>query len=252
MKVIGVSNSLKFIKTTAKQLKNNTINLKNKNHTETLLPTVSVPILAFVLQNEDEAIKKIFEDIMNGKFVPQNVQNNITHIQELEKLKIIDQQQPWENPRYDDGKLTDTTYNEISSNIQKSSVLTDAEKQKHLQRLAENNYKTYNPSFKKAPNNETSGIENNNMDSSDHFADIDNSDIDNIPGLHEDLTELNSVGIDMSPELQEIYDAPPIESAQELIEQLLGDLADSVNIDWDFESIIDTMLDEITDIGDWL
>ena len=49
-----------------------------------------------------------------------------------------------------------------------------------------------------------------------------------------------------------IYDAPPIESAQDLIEQLLGDLADSVNIDWDFESIIDTMLDEITDIGDWL
>lgn len=107
-------------------------------------------------------------------------------------------------------------------------------------------------SFKGAPNNENSGIEDNNMDSSDHFADIDNSDIDNIPGLHEDLTELNSVGIDMSPELQEIYDAPPIESAQELIEQLLGDLADSVNIDWDFESIIDTMLDEITDIGDWL
>ena len=56
-------------------------------------------------------------------------------------------------------------------------------------------------SFKGAPNNENSGIEDNNMDSSDHFADIDNSDIDFIPCLHEDLSELNSVGIDMSPEL---------------------------------------------------
>ena len=198
---------------------------KVNNGNNQTLPIVSTAIIAYMASTkkikQEREINKLAESADNNK--PNDTEWYEQHSREELKKHGITRKNEQDKYIGSDGKLN-----------------TDGNKKINFKGSPENS------------NNTTSRIEDNNMDSSEHFADIDNSDIDNIPGLHEDLTELNSVGIDMSPELQEIYDAPPIESAQELIEQLLGDLADSVNIDWDFESIIDTMLDEITDIGDWL
>lgn len=211
-------------------LRNSNKKILKKQNKINELPIVTIPIIAYIRSKTTQ--NNLDKNLLNE--AQEKVKNNVTN-----------------------SPITDRTDQNIKALKKAGLSESDAKKYINANGYMDNDGKDICKeknitSFKGAPNNANTGIEDNNMDSSEHFADIDNSDIDNIPGLHEDLTELNSVGIDMSPELQEIYDAPPIESAQELIEQLLGDLADSVNIDWDFESIIDTMLDEITDIGDWL
>ncbi len=71
--------------------------------------------------------------------------------------------------------------------------------------------------------------------------------------LARDLRELQSIDTSLSPELQEYRDLPDFDNPRELLEYFIGDkLPDDVILDWDLWSVLETMWEELLDIGDWL
>ncbi|DAB06592.1 TPA: hypothetical protein CPT95_10390 [Candidatus Gastranaerophilales bacterium HUM_15] len=82
---------------------------------------------------------------------------------------------------------------------------------------------------------------------------IDDSILASDPELARDLRELQSIDTSLSPELQEYRDLPDFDNPRELLEYFIGDeLPDDVILDWDLWSVLETMWEELFDIGDWL
>ncbi len=82
---------------------------------------------------------------------------------------------------------------------------------------------------------------------------VDDSILESDPELARDIRELESIDTSLSPELQEYRDLPDFDNPRELLEFFIGDkLPDDVILDWDFWSVLETMWDELLDIGDWL
>lgn len=82
---------------------------------------------------------------------------------------------------------------------------------------------------------------------------IDDSILASDPELARDLRELQSIDTSLSPELQEYRDLPDFDNPRELLEYFIGDeLPDDVILDWDLWSVLETMWEELLDIGDWL
>ena len=66
------------------------------------------------------------------------------------------------------------------------------------------------------------------------------------------LKEIDKMDMHLDPVLQEIHDAPPLNTVEGLMTSIFGEIPEGVNFDWDLWSIIDDAIDEILDIGDWL
>lgn len=82
---------------------------------------------------------------------------------------------------------------------------------------------------------------------------IDDSILASDPELARDLRELQSIDTSLSPELQEYRDLPDFDNPRELLEYFIGDeLPDDVILDWDLWSVLETMWEELLDIGAWL
>ena len=82
---------------------------------------------------------------------------------------------------------------------------------------------------------------------------IDDSILASDPELARDLRELQSIDTSLPPELQEYRDLPDFDNPRELLEYFIGDkLPDDVILDWDLWSVLETMWEELLDIGDWL
>ena len=82
---------------------------------------------------------------------------------------------------------------------------------------------------------------------------IDDSILASDPELARALRELQSIDSSLSPELQEYRDLPDFDNPRELLEYFIGDeLPDDVILDWDLWSVLETMWEELLDIGDWL
>lgn len=85
-----------------------------------------------------------------------------------------------------------------------------------------------------------------------------NVDLDNDPALmmdselKADLKDLNSIGTEMSPELEKIYESPVLDSPEEILTSIYGEIPEGFDIDWDFWSILKSIYDEILDFGDWV
>ncbi len=85
------------------------------------------------------------------------------------------------------------------------------------------------------------------------FTGKDDSILASDPELARDLRELQSKDTSLSPELQEYRDLPDFDNPRELLEYFIGDeLPDDVILDWDLWSVLETMWEELLDIGDWL
>ncbi len=81
---------------------------------------------------------------------------------------------------------------------------------------------------------------------------IDDSILESDPELAQDLRELQSIDTSLSPELQDYRDLPDFDTPRELLEYFIGDkLPDDVILDWDFWSVLETIWEELLDIGDW-
>ena len=200
-----------------------TVNAQKNRLVENLLPIVSVPIIAYTLKgprdannanNLHDAIKKVEELFKKGKISKEEYNKRVKSLEEY--------------------------YNK-ANNLPKE--VSSAEIKKN-----EPNFKGNNE------NNLSDEVDTNNFvleDSSFDVSGLDNGSLDMVPGLREDLDELKSVGIEMSPDLQEIYYAPSIDSVQELIEQILGDLSEIADTDFGAGSIICDMWEELIDMDEW-
>ena len=66
------------------------------------------------------------------------------------------------------------------------------------------------------------------------------------------LHEMNSIDIQMDPVLQEIHDAPPLDTVEGLMTSIFGEIPAGVNFDWDLWSALKGIANDIIDIGDWI
>lgn len=66
------------------------------------------------------------------------------------------------------------------------------------------------------------------------------------------LNEMNNIDIRMDPVLQEIHDAPPLDTVEGLMTSIFGEIPAGVNFDWDLWSILKEIANDIIDIGDWI
>ena len=66
------------------------------------------------------------------------------------------------------------------------------------------------------------------------------------------LNEMNNIDIRMDPVLQEIHDAPPLDTVEGLMTSIFGEIPAGVNFDWDLWSALKGIANDIIDIGDWI
>ena len=141
MKITSVNrlnNSLKIFNNKTKT--NNT--LKKASGNKAIIPFVAMPLVAYVLRNENDAKKSILNDALNNKYILPNEKTNMKVISELEEKKIIEVQKPWQAPRFNDGVLTKTGYEDVTTQI-KNSNLSEIEKEQYLKQLKIANYRTF-------------------------------------------------------------------------------------------------------------
>lgn len=195
----------------------------SKNTSKTVLPIVSTPVLACLLQNESEAKKSLVEDSINGRAILPNRRDNINFISELEKKRVISPQKPWDAPALNNGIATDSYYNAKVEEIKKSTLLSDYDKESQLKEFARLNNRTYDPNFK--------GMDNFNTDFDTELSSID-SELATLDAEHARLAAgsvsaqeaiesglLDEVGV--SDFLSEITDHPGIVVATGVAAELL-------------------------------
>lgn len=66
------------------------------------------------------------------------------------------------------------------------------------------------------------------------------------------LHEMNSIDIQMDPVLQEIHDAPPLDTVEGLMTSIFGEIPAGVHFDWDLWKALKEIANDIIDIGDWM
>ena len=141
MKITSVNrlnNSLKIFNNKTKT--NNT--LKKASDNKAIIPFVAMPLVAYILRNENDAKKSILNDALNNRYILPNEKTNMKVISELEEKKIIEVQKPWQAPRFNDGVLTKTGYEDVTTQI-KNSNLSEIEKEQYLKQLKIANYRTF-------------------------------------------------------------------------------------------------------------
>ena len=72
------------------------------------------------------------------------------------------------------------------------------------------------------------------------------------PELEADLKDLKAIDTDMSPNLEEIYESPVLDTPEEVLTSIYGEIPEDFDLDWDFWSILKSIGEEIADIGDWI
>lgn len=127
-----------------------------------------------------------------------------------------------------DGKITETEYNERVKEIKDYYNNADnlpAE-------VSSTSIKQKEPQFKGSPADEVSESSGFQLDSS--------GDID-----------LKSIDTDMCPELETIYNAPPIYTPEGLVKTIFGELPEGVDLDWDLWSALKDLASDILHPGEW-
>lgn len=128
----------------------------------------------------------------------------------------------------DEGKITKSEYNnrvkEIKDYYNKADDLPAD--------VSSSSINQKEPQFKGAPNEEISETSGFRVDSS--------GDID-----------INSIDTDMCPELETIYNAPPIYTPEGLIKTIFGDLPEGVDIDWGLWHTLKGLVSDVLDPEDW-
>ena len=66
------------------------------------------------------------------------------------------------------------------------------------------------------------------------------------------LHEMNNIDIHMDPVLQEIHDAPPLDTVEGLMTSIFGEIPAGVHFDWDLWKALKEIANNIIDIGDWM
>ena len=66
------------------------------------------------------------------------------------------------------------------------------------------------------------------------------------------LHEMGNIDIRMDPVLQEIHDAPPLNTVEGLMTSIFGEIPAGVNFDWDLWTALKEIANDIMDIGDWM
>ena len=108
------------------------------------IPVVESAIVAFFtgLQDESDFFKEIAEKRLSGEYIMNNQLKNADILATLESKRVIKEQASWEAPRFNNGVLTDTAYNDIVDKVKKapSYILSNNDKKEILNELARNNY----------------------------------------------------------------------------------------------------------------
>ena len=128
----------------------------------------------------------------------------------------------------DEGKITKSEYNnrvkEIKDYYNKADDLPAD--------VSSSSIKQKEPQFKGAPDEEIGETSGFQVDSS--------GDID-----------LKSIDTDMCPELETIYNAPPIYTPEGLVKTIFGELPEGVDLDWDLWSALKDLASDILNPGEW-
>lgn len=66
------------------------------------------------------------------------------------------------------------------------------------------------------------------------------------------LNEMGNIDIRMDPVLQEIHDAPPLDTVEGLMTSIFGEIPAGVHFDWDLWTALKEIANDIIDIGDWM
>ena len=66
------------------------------------------------------------------------------------------------------------------------------------------------------------------------------------------LNEMGNIDIRMDPVLQEIHDAPPLDTVEGLMTSIFGEIPAGVHFDWDLWKALKEIANDIIDIGDWM
>ena len=128
-----------------KVFKINSVNIPMKSSKNILktVPIVTTPLIAYVLRTERETVDYMGEQALKGFSSDEKMKTNINIMSELESKGIIDKEQPWNPPRFNDSCLTNNAYEGVVAKINASKNLSQYEKEQYLKKLANANYKTY-------------------------------------------------------------------------------------------------------------
>ena len=121
-----------------KVFKINSVNIPMKSSKNILktVPIVTTPLIAYVLRTERGTVDYMGEQALKGFSSDEKMKTNINIMSELESKGIIDKEQPWNPPRFNDSFLTNNAYEGVVAKINASKNLSQYEKEQYLKKLA--------------------------------------------------------------------------------------------------------------------
>ncbi len=130
------------------------------------------------------------------------------------------------------GKISESDYNERVKEIKNYYGNAD-----NLPAdVSSSSIKRKEPQFKGSPDDmSTSSVEMDSGFKIDSSGDID----------------IKSIDTKMCPELETIYNAPPINTPEGLVKTIFGELPEGVDLDWDLWSALKNLASDIFNPGEW-
>lgn len=117
---------------------------KNKKAIQEGTITVNSLLIACFLgfQSEKDFFAEIGQHEINGDYVAPNQSVIARIVSDLERKKVINPEAPYDSPRFYNGLLSDTAYEDILQKVKDapSYVLNDMEKKSIINSLAKSNY----------------------------------------------------------------------------------------------------------------
>ena len=194
------------------------------NNIKKTLPILTTPLLAYYIGESQD-----------------NNANEILNFFKRKNLKIPDYLKPHADTQSGFNSQSKTKLKKALDEAYKKNIITEKEHDKYVNKL------TFTGS---AENDIYQG--QNIEQGADIVQDKISEKISN-PELQAKLDYFNKLNTDLPPDLQEIYDAPPIKTPEGIISSILGDdFLENNNIDlhWDFLSTLKKMAADILDFGD--
>lgn len=236
---------MKILLNPAIQKVNNNLYKKTKNNYPILsskLPSIKTPMVSYLIQKESDFKNFIEEKILNNKYIFPEQKSTYDIITFLEKKKIIlPEELTSESPRFNNNILTDDAYEKIVDKIADTNTLTNAQKKTYIDKLANNNNKSYKPP----------AFKGENFDSITDISDIATT------GASEILTDpdlvindgLDLIDVTLPEDLQQFLHQNPIEISDGFFDSLSDILVDGVE---GLKDVFDNIQDFMEKLGDFI
>lgn len=241
---------LKQVSTNIKtRIKNNDIknlfSLSKLSTSENMLPVVAAPMLAYMAIDWGKLTKESIKAY-------QPYTNNVNSV----KKQFTERKLPFDEAYIDErtgyasikGQSVLDKFDQSVKELNKVGIKDNYEKYIDLHTGEKNyngsylvNHAKENTAFKGAPQE----------DLANQSSEVDAYTAPTIDTTPEDI-DIDSINSDMCPELEAIYNAPPVDTPEGLVGSIFEDLPEGVDIDMSLWNTLKNMANGIVDDGDWL